>query len=119
VTDWVDVGRADEIASGEHRLVDADGTQIAVFNLDGEFFAIEDVCTHDGGELLSGRVEGDQVICPRHGARFCIRTGAALAKPDYALLYTGEARARALGEIARDLNLALQRQHVDRETLFE
>jgi 3-phenylpropionate/trans-cinnamate dioxygenase ferredoxin subunit len=83
VTDWVDVGRADEIASGEHRLVDADGTQIAVFNLDGEFFAIEDVCTHDGGELLSGRVEGDQVICPRHGARFCIRTGAALTAPAY------------------------------------
>ena len=83
MTDWVDVGRADEIASGEHRLVDADGTQIAVFNLDGEFFAIEDVCTHDGGELLSGRVEGDQVICPRHGARFCIRTGAALTAPAY------------------------------------
>jgi 3-phenylpropionate/trans-cinnamate dioxygenase ferredoxin subunit len=83
VSDWVDVGRADEIASGEHRLVDADGTQIAVFNLDGEFFAIEDVCTHDGGELLSGRVDGDQVICPRHGARFCIRTGAALTAPAY------------------------------------
>ncbi len=80
---WVDVGRADEIAPGEHRLVDADGTQIAVFNLGGEFFAIEDVCTHDGGELLSGRVEGDQVICPRHGARFCIRTGAALTPPAY------------------------------------
>lgn len=83
MSDWVDVGRADEIASGEHRLVDADGTQIAVFNLDGEFFAIEDVCTHDGGELLSGRVDGDQVICPRHGARFCIRTGAALTAPAY------------------------------------
>lgn len=80
---WVDVGRADGIASGEHRLVDADGTQVAVFNLDGEFFAIGDVCTHDGGELLSGRVEGDQVICPRHGARFCIRTGAALTAPAY------------------------------------
>jgi 3-phenylpropionate/trans-cinnamate dioxygenase ferredoxin subunit len=83
VSVWVDVGRADEIAPGEHRLVDADGTQIAVFNLGGEFFAIEDVCTHDGGELLSGRVEGDQVICPRHGARFCIRTGAALTPPAY------------------------------------
>jgi 3-phenylpropionate/trans-cinnamate dioxygenase ferredoxin subunit len=80
---WIDVGRADEIGPGEHRLVDADGTQIAVFNLDGELFAIEDICTHDGGELLSGRVEGDQVVCPRHGARFCIRTGAALTAPAY------------------------------------
>jgi 3-phenylpropionate/trans-cinnamate dioxygenase ferredoxin subunit len=83
VSDWIDVGRADEIAAGGHRLIDADGTRIAVFNLDGEFFAIEDVCTHDGGELLSGRVEGDQVICPRHGARFCIRTGTALTAPAY------------------------------------
>ncbi|OIO67230.1 MAG: ferredoxin [Zetaproteobacteria bacterium CG_4_9_14_3_um_filter_49_83] len=56
---------------------------IAVFQLDGSYFAIEDVCSHDGGELASGRCEGDQIICPRHGARFCIRNGKALTPPAY------------------------------------
>jgi 3-phenylpropionate/trans-cinnamate dioxygenase ferredoxin subunit len=83
LSDWVPVGRVDEIARGDHRVVDADGTRILVFNLDGSFYAIEDVCTHDGGVLSGGGVEGDQVICPRHGARFCIRTGEALSAPAY------------------------------------
>ena len=43
-----------------------------------DFYAIEDVCTHDGGILTGGPVEGDEVVCPRHGARFCVRTGEAL-----------------------------------------
>ena len=47
------------------------------------FYAIDDICTHDGGELAGGAVEGDVVICPRHGARFCLRTGAALTPPAY------------------------------------
>jgi len=83
MTGWTSVGPQDEIAPGQHRTVDVDGTAVAVFNLGGEFFAIEDVCTHDGGHLAGGLVEGDQVICPRHGARFCIRTGAALTAPAY------------------------------------
>ena len=58
-------------------------TFVAVYNIDGEFFAIEDVCTHDGGGLAGGVVEDHQVICPRHGARFCLRTGKALTPPAY------------------------------------
>jgi 3-phenylpropionate/trans-cinnamate dioxygenase ferredoxin subunit len=58
-------------------------TSIAVFNVDGRFYAIADVCTHDAGQLTGGTVEGDQIICPRHGTRFCIRTGAALTAPAY------------------------------------
>jgi 3-phenylpropionate/trans-cinnamate dioxygenase ferredoxin subunit len=80
---WTDVDRAEAFGPGEVRLVDADGTAIAVYNVAGEFYAIENVCTHDGNELASGVVEGDQVICPRHGARFCIRTGEALTAPAY------------------------------------
>jgi 3-phenylpropionate/trans-cinnamate dioxygenase ferredoxin subunit len=57
--------------------------QVAVFNVGGELYAIEDVCTHDGGQLTGGTVEGDQVVCPRHGARFCVRDGAALTPPAY------------------------------------
>jgi len=81
--EWVDVIQARAFAPGERMVVDVDGTEVAVFNLDGEFFAIEDVCTHDGQELTSGELCGDEIVCPRHGARFCIRTGKALTPPAY------------------------------------
>jgi 3-phenylpropionate/trans-cinnamate dioxygenase ferredoxin subunit len=83
LSEWVAVARLDEIAPGQWRVADVDDTRIVVFNLDGELHAIEDVCTHDGGQLTGGHVEGDQIVCPRHGARFCIRTGAALTAPAY------------------------------------
>lgn len=83
MSDWVNVTSIDELKTGSHAIVDVDGTQIVVFNLDGKYYAIEDVCTHDGGCLTGGEIEGDQIICPRHGARFCIRTGAALTAPAY------------------------------------
>ncbi|HEX6828095.1 MAG TPA: non-heme iron oxygenase ferredoxin subunit [Burkholderiales bacterium] len=80
---WIDVAPASELAPGSHRVVDADGVQVAVFNVDGELLAVEDVCSHDGGDLAGGTVEGDVVVCPRHGARFCLRTGAVLGPPAY------------------------------------
>ena len=83
MSDWVAVAKVGELAPGTHRVVDVDGASVAVFNVGGEYYAIEDVCTHDGGQLTGGTVEGDQVVCPRHGARFCIRTGAALSAPAY------------------------------------
>jgi len=83
MADWMDVGTLEELPPGSRKVVDVDGVMIAVFNLDGEFFAIEDICTHDGGELASGVLEGDQIVCPRHGARFSIRTGKVLAPPAY------------------------------------
>ena len=83
MSDWVTVARIDELAPGQWRSVDVDGAQVAVFNLNGQYFAIEDVCTHDGGQLSGGSVEGAEIVCPRHGARFCIRTGAALTAPAY------------------------------------
>jgi len=83
MSDWVTVAQADKFKPGSRQVVDIDGSQIVVFNLEGKYYAIEDVCTHDGGQLTGGEVEGDQIICPRHGARFCIRTGAALTAPAY------------------------------------
>jgi len=83
MSDWVTVAREGELAPGQWRVVDVDGTQVVVFNLDGGFYAIEDVCTHDGGQLTGGRIEGDEIECPRHGARFCIRNGEALSPPAY------------------------------------
>jgi 3-phenylpropionate/trans-cinnamate dioxygenase ferredoxin subunit len=75
MSDWIPVCPLSELHSGEHRVVDVDGAQVAVFNLQGRLYAIEDVCTHDGGILTGGPIEGDQIVCPRHGARFSIRTG--------------------------------------------
>ncbi len=83
MSDWIEVCKAEDLRPGEHVVVDLDGTAVAVFNLDGAFYAIEDVCTHDGAEIASGEVEGDVIVCPRHGARFCIRTGEVLTPPAY------------------------------------
>jgi 3-phenylpropionate/trans-cinnamate dioxygenase ferredoxin component len=83
MSEWIIVAKEGEIAPGEWRRVDADGTAIVVFNLGGQYYAIEDVCTHDGGQLTGGTVEGGEIVCPRHGARFSIRTGEALSAPAY------------------------------------
>lgn len=83
MSDWVDVAPADAFAPGTWHVVDIDGAQIAVFNVAGTFHAVEDLCTHDGGELAGGELDGSEVVCPRHGARFCLRTGSALTPPAY------------------------------------
>jgi 3-phenylpropionate/trans-cinnamate dioxygenase ferredoxin subunit len=70
-----------ELPPGSKKLVDLDGRAIAVFNIDGEYFAIDDVCTHDGGPLAEGELEGSEIRCPRHGARFDVRSGRALCLP--------------------------------------
>ena len=75
------VARAEDLPSGERLYVEIDGQSIVVFNLAGGLFAIADVCSHDDGPVGDGELEGHEVICPRHGARFDIRTGKALALP--------------------------------------
>lgn len=83
MSDWVRVCAIDELPAGQYRRVEVDGTMVAVFNIDGELYAIEDVCTHDGGQLTGGEIRGCEIVCPRHGARFDLRTGAALSPPAY------------------------------------
>ena len=83
MTQWIDTVPAAQLDPGRCRVVDIDDVAIALYNIDGSFYAIEDTCTHDGGELASGELDGDVVICPRHGARFCIRTGEVLCPPAY------------------------------------
>lgn len=78
------VANAADIEPGQYETVDLDGVLVAVFNVSGEFYAIEDVCTHDGAVMTSGNpIEGDEIVCPRHGARFCVRTGEALSAPAF------------------------------------
>lgn len=83
MSEWISVIDATELSNGDHVVVDVDGVDVAVFKIDGQFYAIEDVCSHDGAEIASGRLEGDEIICPRHGARFCVKTGAVKSPPAY------------------------------------
>jgi len=78
---YVRVGKASDIPAGRAEVFDVEDRKIAVFRLEDGFYAIEDICTHDGGPLAEGEIEEDQVICPRHGARFNIKTGDALTLP--------------------------------------
>ena len=88
MAEWINVAPLAELPPGAFRTVDVDGAQIAVFNVDGEYYAIEDVCTHDGGILTGGTLAGCEVVCPRHGAHFSLKTGAALSPPAYEAIAT-------------------------------
>jgi len=70
-----------DVASGQAIAVEVEGQRIAIFNANGEFHAIGDTCTHRGGPLSQGKVEGTVVTCPWHGARYDIRTGKVLSPP--------------------------------------
>lgn len=82
-TNWYKTIPATDIAPGAWRGVLVAGNAIVIFNVDGEFFALADYCTHDGNILSDGDVENGEIICARHGARFCIRTGEVKAPPAY------------------------------------
>ena len=84
MSDYIKVANLAEIPAGGSKLVEVDMVRVALFNLDGNIYAIEDVCTHDGGPLVEGRVvNGCEVQCPRHGARFDIRSGTAVKFPAF------------------------------------
>jgi 3-phenylpropionate/trans-cinnamate dioxygenase ferredoxin subunit len=80
---WFDAGPAAELAEGQTLSIPVGRRMIAVVHSEGAYFAIEDICTHDGAALTGGAIEGAQIICPRHGARFCLKTGEALTPPAY------------------------------------
>jgi len=75
------VAKTTDVAPGTTRKIILDGSPLLLCNVDGTFYAIEDVCTHDGGELDQGELEGCRIMCPRHGAYFDVTTGAALTLP--------------------------------------
>jgi 3-phenylpropionate/trans-cinnamate dioxygenase ferredoxin subunit len=92
---WIDAGPAGELAEGQAIAVTVGRRQVAVARCEGAFFAIEDVCTHDDAELTGGAIEGCEIICPRHGARFCLRTGRALTPPAYESVQVFETKVEA------------------------
>lgn len=81
MSEFVTVAKVGEIAPGTVKVVRVDGVPIGVGNVDGEFYAFGDVCTHDDGPVAEGELDGYQIECPRHGARFDVRTGAVRLPP--------------------------------------
>ncbi|NIP85989.1 MAG: Rieske 2Fe-2S domain-containing protein [Planctomycetales bacterium] len=79
--DFVKVASVAEIPDPGKLAVECDERIVVVCHVDGQFYCIDDVCTHDGGPLGDGQLESCQIICPRHGARFDVRTGKALSMP--------------------------------------
>ncbi len=82
------VAHKSAIAPGGMTRVVVDRIPVLVCNVDGELYAVEDVCTHDGGALDGGELDGCRIMCPRHGAFFDVTTGKALTLPAVAPLPT-------------------------------
>lgn len=81
MTKFVMAARVADLPPGERLWLEFEEETVILFNINGRFYCIADVCTHDGSPLEDGQVEGHEVECPRHGARFDVRTGAALCLP--------------------------------------
>ncbi len=81
MSDFVRVSSTNEISDPGRMLVEVEDRMIALFHVGGRFYAIDDVCTHDGGPLAEGQLEGFAIACPRHGAKFDIRDGRVLSMP--------------------------------------
>lgn len=85
---WIDVAAADEIADGEVKTFQVEAYRVAVARANGQLYAVQDLCSHDDGPLGDGDLEEYAIVCPRHGAKFDIRTGAVLAMPAAAPIET-------------------------------
>ncbi len=83
MSNWLDVASVDEILPGECQGLVIENQRIAIVNHDGQFYAVEDNCTHAGFPLSQGCVEEDKLICPLHGAAFCVKTGKVLDGPAF------------------------------------
>jgi 3-phenylpropionate/trans-cinnamate dioxygenase ferredoxin component len=79
--DFVEIAPVHQIPVGERLFVELGGKSIVLFNLAGKLFAIGDICSHDNGPVGDGEIEETEIICPRHGGRFDIRTGKATSLP--------------------------------------
>ncbi len=79
--EFVKVAEVEDVAPGSGILVELDGEPIALFNVDGTFYAIGDTCTHSGGPLSEGDLDGAVVTCPWHGAEFDVTTGEVTSPP--------------------------------------
>lgn len=79
--EFVEIAPANELPNGERLFLEIEGRAIVIFNIADQLFAIGDVCTHDDGPLGDGDLEGYNIVCPRHGAEFDVRTGKVVQMP--------------------------------------
>jgi len=99
---FVRVVNINDIKPGENKMVNVNGTEVALFNVDGEFFAISNTCLHRGGPLGEGFLEGDVVTCPWHGWKFNVKTG------ENAMLPTAKVAAYHVKVEGNDVLVALE-----------
>jgi 3-phenylpropionate/trans-cinnamate dioxygenase ferredoxin component len=91
-SEWVDIGGAHAVSEQAPLPVEVDGVAVVIVRCGGELYAVEDRCTHDGESLGAAEVEECEIVCPRHGSHFCLRTGEALTPPAYEPLRTYRVR---------------------------
>ena len=111
---WVAVAGADELEDGQARAFAADGERVALARVGGEIYAVRDECSHDDGPLGDGTLEGCAIQCPRHGARFDVRTGAVLSMPAIAPIDSFQVRIED-GQVLVGLPAAADRLDADDE----
>src|SRR5574342_1311685 len=79
--EFVEIAPVSELPNGERLFIDVGDTPVVIFNIAGQYFAISDVCSHDDGPVGDGDLEGYNIVCPRHGAEFDVRTGKVVSMP--------------------------------------
>ena len=79
--EYFEIAPASELPNGERLFVEIEGKSLVIFNIAGQFFSIADICSHDDGPVGEGDLEGFNVVCPRHGGEFDVRTGKAVQLP--------------------------------------
>ena len=81
MSDFTTVAKVGELSDPGKQLIELDDRYVVLCHVGGQYFCVDDVCTHDGGTLGDGELCGHDIICPRHGARFDVRSGAAVTMP--------------------------------------
>jgi len=90
--EWVDLGAAEDVREAQPLAVEVDDVEIIIARCGSALYAVENRCTHDGQSLTGAEIEACEIICPRHGARFCLKSGEALTPPAYEPLRTFRVR---------------------------
>ncbi len=79
--EFLEIAPLSDLPNGERLFIEVEGRSLVIFNIAGQFFAIGDICSHDDGPVGDGDIEGFNIVCPRHGGEFDVRTGQAVQMP--------------------------------------
>jgi 3-phenylpropionate/trans-cinnamate dioxygenase ferredoxin subunit len=79
--EFLDIAPVSELPNGERLFIEVEGKSLVIFNIAGQYFSIGDICSHDDGPVGDGDIEGHNIVCPRHGGEFDVRTGQAVQMP--------------------------------------